>query len=419
MSPAKSSRCPHGGQHCTHSHQCPQAHRPGHCTERHARLRALVADIAEDALELIGAAADAVEDRLEGAGTPRHCDQCEEHRCDQACCLPRRPGKQVGTSRGDIDGSPVTPADLEGDHPSGTWAGDRKELYLPFLFMRANPGDLGGRPVVGPFWESPDIYILAGIAPSMAPPIPPQLGQNALAYEDNTIYAHVWNFGRAAAREVTVEFYWCNPALGFSGASAHLIGQAWTSLGARGSGSAHAVVKCPEAWPATYVNGGHECLLVRAWDVASDHLGTPEWDASLNRHVGQRNIHVMTADEAAGAPPLQLGVGPLFGAPATLQVERTAPNQMPWLQLRAGIRGQFPAAAPATGEAVLSPAGPIGGATPLGTTGEQQPADGDDQQTTFRTTDAPPAPGQAHVYRVSAQQQGAAVGGYTVVILGE
>jgi hypothetical protein len=43
---------------------------------------------------------------------------------------------------------------------------------------------------------------------------------------------------------------------------------------------------------------------------------------------------------------------------------------------------------------------------------------GEDQQVTFTTSDAIPAPGQAHVYRVTAAQQGQVFGGYTVVLLG-
>ena len=96
--------------------------------------------------------------------------------------------------------------------------------------------------------------------PSSAPAVPLQLGQVAEANADNTIYAHIWNFGKAAAREVVVEFYWCNPAIGINPGGVNLIGQTFTQLGARGSGNAHAVVKCPESWNATYVNGGHECL---------------------------------------------------------------------------------------------------------------------------------------------------------------
>ncbi len=284
--------------------------------------------------------------------------------------------------------------------------------------MRANPGDTGTRPVVGPFWESPDIYLLAGVLPQDAPDIPPELGQTALANAPNTIYAHIWNFGKARANEIVVEFYWIDPSLGINGAAAHLIGQTVTTLGSRYSGHAHAIVKCPEAWEAKYENGGHECLIVRAWDVSSDALSTPEWDASLNRHIAQRNIHVVSAADLAGAPPLMLNVGPLFGAAATVKVERTQPSAMPWLQLQTGSRGVFPAPAAPTGAPLLSPPNPIGGSPKVAPAAQTQEVNGDDQQVGFATTDAPPSGGQANVYRVSASQGGQTVGGYTIVVNG-
>jgi hypothetical protein len=327
------------------------------------------------------------------------------------------------------------PGDVTGKHPIGSWAGQRKDLYLPYLFLRANPGDTGTRPVVGPFWESPDIFILSGVTPSDAPPVPPQLGQTAQAGAPNTVYANVWNFGQSAAAQVIVEFYWCDPSLGIGPQSAHLIGQSVISLGSRGSGQAHAVVKCEEAWTPTFVNGGHECLLVRAWDYTSDALGTPQWDASLNRHIGQRNIHVIApgaamAAAAIAAPgdqplftpslasPLMLKVGPLYGAPAQVAVERVAPGTMPWLQLHTGVRGQFPAQAAPSGAVLLSKPGPVGGGLPAGGASPTQGVAGDDQQVAFTTGDAPPEPGQAHVYRITASQDGQIFGGYTVVLLG-
>ena len=354
-----------------------------------------------------------------------------------------RPGHTTGTSRGRLptDGG-MTVGDLQGDHPPNSWAGQRKDLYLPYLFLRANAGDTGARPVVGPFWESPDIMILSGVEPSAAPPVPPQLGQTAQAGAPNTVYAHVWNFGQSAAPQTVVEFYWCDPSLGIGSQSAHLIGQTVISLGARGSGMAHAVVKCPEAWTPTFLNGGHECLVVRVWDYTSDALGTPPWDASLNRHVGQRNIHVvaagpaameLAAGSAAGAvnplllpppPPLPLPVpvllkvGPLYGAPAQVAVERVVPASMPWLQLHTGVRGQFPAQAMPTGTVELSRPVSTGGGVPTGGAATSQAVTGDDQQVVFTTTDKPPGPGEAHVYRVSAAQDGQLVGGYTVVLLG-
>jgi hypothetical protein len=285
---------------------------------------------------------------------------------------------------------------------------------------------------VGAFWESPDILLLAGVDPSMAPPVPPELGQTALAGLPNTVYAHIWNFGLSQAPNVVVEFYWCDPTLGIGPAGANLIGQTMVALGARGSGRSHAVVKCPTVWIPTFVNGGHECLVVRIWDETSDGIGTPPWDASLNRHVGQRNIHVVAAGQGAHAMargvgelllpapvvPLTLNVGPLFGEPAQVRVDRAAPHEMPWLQLHTGVRGQFPAQAAATGDVLLSPPRPIGAGLPSSEGAAQHEVVGDDQQIAFSTGDATPAPGEAHVYRVTASQQGQVFGGYTVVLLG-
>ena len=104
---------------------------------------------------------------------------------------------------------------------------------------------------------------------------------------------------------------------------------------------------------------------MRVWDESSDGLGDPPWDAALNRHVAQRNIHVVAAGDQPFAArllhggqlllptpiaPVNLRVGPLYGEPADVTVARAAPHEMPWLQLRTGVRGQFPAQAPTTGD---------------------------------------------------------------------
>ena len=343
---------------------------------------------------------------------------------------PNRPARHYGTTTGVIPSGQLDPCDFS-TPPWNTWPGTRGDLFLPFLFMRANAGDLGARPVVGPFWESPDILLLADVDPAVAPAIPPDLGQTARAGKPTTLYAHVWNFGVAQAPNVVVEFYWCDPTLGINATGAHFIGVTALALGARGSGRSHAVVKCPIPWYPTFVNGGHECLLVRVWDETSDGLGDPQWDASLNRHVAQRNIHVVQAGDQgmhalarrAGEPllvpaPLNLQVGPLFGEPAEVAVTRAAPNAMPWLQQRTGTRGQFPAQAAPTGDVLLGAPTTIGGGPSTTGAAPAHQVVGDDQQITFTTGDATPQPGQAHVYRVTASQQGQIFGGYTVVLLG-
>jgi hypothetical protein len=260
------------------------------------------------------------------------------------------------------------------------------------------------------FWESPDVYIEPGVAPAAAPGVPAQLGQVALANQDNTVYAHVWNLGRAPAREVVVQFYWCNPALGFNPVGATQIGTTFATLGARGSGSCHAVVKCPVSWVPTFVNGGHECLLVRAWDVAADPMTTPEWDASQNRHLGQRNIHVVPPGQSLQSP-ITLAVGPLFGQAAQITVTRDQPTSMPWLQLHSMTRGAFPPAAPPSGLVGLGTPGGLLDQTGVNVTGEGQ-------QVALGSSDNPPTPGSAHLYRVTVSQNGQAFGGYSVVVLG-
>jgi len=191
---------------------------------------------------------------------------------------------------------------------------------------------------------------------------------------------------------------------------ATLIGTAFTTLGARGSGYCHAVVKCPVTWVPTFVNGGHECLLVRAWDVAADPMTTPEWDASQNRYLGQRNIHVVPAGQSMPSP-ITLTVGPLFGQPAQVTVTRDQPTSMPWLQLHSMTRGAFPPAAPPSGLVALGAPGGL-----LDQTGVNVTTDG--QQVALGSSDSPPAPGSAHLYRVTASQNGQVFGGYSVVVLG-
>ncbi len=358
------------------------------------------------------------------------------------CCPPKgpsgppqppgtRPPHVTGTSDGTLPGGVVDPGGIIGivSRPPDVWPGPRDHLYMPFLFIRANAGDLGARPVVGPFWESPDILIEPGIDPAHAPAIPTSLGAIAKAGMDNTLYAHVWNLGQAPCPDTLVEFYWFNPALGFDAAHANLVGATWVELRARGEANSHRLVRCPVSWRAQFVNGGHECLMVRLSQAALDPLSAPAWDASRNRHIGQRNIHVMSAAEAAAKPTLAIGVGPLFGGNAAVAVQRANTGTMPWLHLVTMDRNRTPGTGAANGDVGLTPPTPEGaplpnlGAVPdprgAGLIGDSHGVAGDGQQVGFHATDGNPGAGQAHVYRVTGTQNGALFGGYTVVVLGE
>jgi hypothetical protein len=101
----------------------------------------------------------------------------------------------------------------------------------------------------------------------------------------------------------------------------------------------------------------------------------------------------------------------LFGQQAQVTVTRDQPTSMPWLQLHSMTRGAFPPGA--------QPSGLVGVGTPGGLLDQASlvvTADG--QQVALGSSDGPPGPGRAHLYRVAASQGGQVFGGYSVVVLG-
>lgn len=234
----------------------------------------------------------------------------------------------------------VTQLIAEGSTPKGPRFGARKDEYLPYLVVRAFGGDHGARTISVPFWESPDIFIAPNLAVDDAPPLPPTLGGLAQAGAPNTIWAHVWNIGRAPVVNARVEFYWFDPSLGFSRDSANLIGVAHVDLGDGSSGRAHTYVKCPVTWYPRFVNGGHECLVVRCFDPLLDPLGDSTgpnsfaaWD---DRHIGQRNIHVQDVS-SPGVVQIALRLGcAVSPGPATIEVVPARVTDVTWLSVLAG-----------------------------------------------------------------------------------
>jgi hypothetical protein len=232
----------------------------------------------------------------------------------------------------------------------GPTFGPRKDEYLPFLFVRANAGDNGSRPLNGVFWESPDIYVTPNLEASSAPIKPSTLGGIARANVPNTLYAHVWNVGKSPAYGVRVEFYWFNPSLGISRSDANLIGAMSVDLGHRFnkfpdwrevkgpqgnylSRGCHAIVKCPESWVPSYVNGGHECLVVRVFEPLLDAVHPDQFSASADRHVAQRNIAVVpSASPAAIDLAFDLGYQAETGL-AEIDVSIEGSGSMDWLKL--------------------------------------------------------------------------------------
>ena len=339
------------------------------------------------------------------------------------------PDPPTGVPRDPWDIMQVILKTCRGDTPP-----PRKDSYLPYLVVRANPGDRGQRPLPPGtvFWESPDIFVMPNQPAAGAPAVPANLGGMAQAGAPNTIFAHVWNLGRGPAFDVRVEFYWFNPTLGIEEADANLIGFTYITLGQRNSPKSHAVVRCPVDWVPTFVNDGHECLVVRAYSVISDPLTHDAWSASLNRHVAQRNIAVLRGAQAQ-ASPLVLGVAPGHSVhDAQIVTVGVHPGEVPWMQLISGRRGVTPKPAATTPIAGIMPPAFATGA------GNRRPdlrgistealaqllsarhrfvRAADPAEVTFLAR--APALGQdeAHVVRIQQLHENELVGGYTTILL--
>ena len=331
---------------------------------------------------------------------------------------------------------------------NGPTFGPRAQEYLPYLVVRAAANDRGARPLPGVFWESPDIYVLPNVDAAAAPLAPPTLGGVAVANAPTTLYAHVWNLGKAPAYRIRVEFYWFNPSLGITFADRNIIGAAWINLENRFtlyddwreqtesgnvylSRGSHAIVRCPTTWVPTYENAGHECLVVRAFEPILDSVALTQFSAARDRHVAQRNIAVVVSSSPAAIDlPLSLGYPE---APATVQVEVAAhaPGSMEWLQLYANSRTPGFHAPPAgtVTAGVLPPTVP--GVMPMRLAEMPQECRSfllrmrerfergcEPLRVSLHASAKDLAAGEAQVVRVTQRVESDVIGGYSVVLLG-
>jgi hypothetical protein len=183
----------------------------------------------------------------------------------------------------------------------------RIEQFLPYLLLRSYVGDHGGRPFTGDvdgngqltpgasgsMANSPDIWHAPG-DPSAAPEIPANRGGSEAASGPCTIYAHVWNLGRAPIFGAAVEFHLAGPIgdVAESAAQTQLLGTVRTDLGPRSSPECHRLVKCPNAW--VYKSGavsGFVNLIVRVSCVGDSVGSAHPWSPNNNRHVSMRVVY--------------------------------------------------------------------------------------------------------------------------------
>lgn len=164
-----------------------------------------------------------------------------------------------------------------------------------------------------PWWASPNVWCVPGEDPE-GDPGDPVAGQPCYSW------ARVSNRGRTAAHDATVRFYWANPSVGFDRTTATPIGTAFVSL----DGGATADVLCLTPWVPEYVNEGHVCVLAEAFHDPADPLpSSASFDVPGDRHVAQRNLTVVAADERTTmfALPLEVHNPARVARPFTVSVE--------------------------------------------------------------------------------------------------
>src|SRR5579884_215628 len=152
--------------------------------------------------------------------------------------------------------------------------------YSAWLVIRYQAGDTGGRPLPPGtvFWESPDVWTQGSQGTNQ-----PVVG------EATQVFTRITNLGMQDATGITVKYWWANPSIAISEATATLIATDTVTVPAGNS----LVFQSPVDWVPVNQNNGHECLLVEAYDPLFDPLTDPMHPRN-DRHVGQKNEHVIT-----------------------------------------------------------------------------------------------------------------------------
>ncbi len=132
------------------------------------------------------------------------------------------------------------------------------------------------------WWLSPDILTVPGDDPDMSNAGFPVAGQPCF------VYARVKNHNTYAVVNARVNFYWANPAIGFTRVSANPIGTAFVSL----DESEDDWVLCLIPWAVEFVNDGHVCLLAEAIEAGAPLPGD-DFRVIADPRVAQRNIDLV------------------------------------------------------------------------------------------------------------------------------
>lgn len=141
---------------------------------------------------------------------------------------------------------------------------------------------------------SPDIWVVED--PNSEAEIQP------IANQPCYIMAKVRNNGSSAAINATVKFYWGDPSIGITRATANFVGSSNVNLG---PGDVQNVL-CLTQWVPTFLNDGHECLLAEAYHD-TDMLGMDlNFNVEADRRVAQKNLSVLEVAGISFFMPFQM-----------------------------------------------------------------------------------------------------------------
>jgi hypothetical protein len=211
----------------------------------------------------------------------------------------------------------------------------RREDVLPYLLIRAfSPGDRGARPTYPPTacWESPDLLLIDA---SYAGPFDPtRLVGSPTAGRVYRVFVRVWNLGLLEAPGVHVMGWYVDPGF-FSGQSGYkldFIGGRFVDLTDRTRAGAQALVELDAPWVVPTTLTGHDCLVASA--TCPTDRGSGSFDANADRHIGQRNLTILT-----GPQPMEVLLGRLGQQVPTggaIELMHAGPAVVPLLQAIVG-----------------------------------------------------------------------------------
>ncbi len=160
---------------------------------------------------------------------------------------------------------------------------DRPFEGRTFLLIRTHPLDDGTEPLAAglPFWTSPDITIVKPDGTR---------GGEAVGGDTNQVEVVVTNKGGITAVDAYVDAFVADPSTVFTPATATPVGATFATI----QGYSAAAVSFP--WVPGPGTTGHRCLLARVSLVVppDTYLNGAVFDVVGDRHVAQRNIHVVS-----------------------------------------------------------------------------------------------------------------------------